>query len=116
MDHAGPLPTVLLLVIPTAGGEGNHTGKLFPYLASGRPILCLAPEPNVAAELIRQSRSGEVVSPEDPADVADALMRLYENWRDGRSLPDQDREVIAGYEARVQTKEYAHLLDQLVGL
>jgi hypothetical protein len=104
---------VLLLVIPTAGGEGNHTGKLFPYLAAGRPILCLAPEPNVAATLIRESRSGEIVSPEDPAAVADALVRLYESWRDGRSLPDQDRVLIANYEARAQTRDYADLLDSL---
>jgi len=104
---------VLLLVIPTAGGEGNHTGKLFPYLASGRPILCLAPEPNVAADLIRESRSGEIVSPDDPAQVADALVRLYDRWKEGRSLPDQDRGMIARYEARAQTEQYARLLDGL---
>jgi glycosyltransferase involved in cell wall biosynthesis len=104
----------LLLVIPTAGGAGNHTGKLFPYLASGRPILCLAPEPNVAADLIRQTRSGEVVSPEDPAQVADALARLYQRWKEGRSLPDQDRGMIGRYEAHLQTHHYAKLLDRLV--
>src|SRR6185436_1830402 len=63
---------VLLLVVPREGGEGNHTGKLFPYLAAGRPILALAPEPNVAADLIRATRSGVVVPPDRPEEVAGA--------------------------------------------
>ena len=103
---------VLLLVIPSAGGEGNHTGKLFPYLASGRPILALAPETNVAADLIRRSHSGVVASPDDPAGVADALGRLYDAWKTG-GPPVQDRAVVAEFEARPQTEAYARLLDQL---
>ena len=106
---------VLLLVIPAAGGEGNHTGKLFPYLASGRPILALAPEPNVAADLIRRSRSGVIASPDDPDGVADALARLYDEWKAGRSMADQNRALITTFEARPQTEAYAHLLNDLMG-
>lgn len=106
---------VLLLVIPRAGGAGNHTGKIFNYLATGRPILALAPEPNIAADLIRASRSGLVVPPDDPVSVARALTELYEVWRSGRPLlKDQDQALIAGYEARPQAERFARLLDELV--
>ena len=103
---------VLLLVIPREGGAGNHTGKLFPYLASGRPILATAPEPNVAAELIRESRSGIVAPPDDPAAIAAAIESLYEDWK--RGVPQrQDRELIARYEAGFQAGEWAGLLEQI---
>jgi len=106
---------VLLLVIPPEGGPGNHTGKLFNYLATGRPILALAPEPNVAAELIRDSRSGVVAASDDPRDVARALISLYADWKAGRSLPDQDRGLIGTYEARYQVGAWSRLLDGLAG-
>jgi len=101
---------VLLLVIPREGGAGNHTGKLFPYLASGRPILATAPEPNVAAELIRESRSGVVAPPDDPAAIAAAIESLYEDWKRGIPLR-QDHELIARYEAGFQAGQWAELLE-----
>jgi len=104
---------VLLLVIPPEGGAGNHTGKLFNYLAAGRPILALAPVPNVAVDLILESRSGVVARPDDPAAVADALVELYRRFKAGIPL-DQDRALVERYEARPQAAAYARLLDELV--
>jgi glycosyltransferase involved in cell wall biosynthesis len=104
---------VLLLVIPREGGAGNHTGKLFPYLASGRPILALAPEPNVAAELIRDSRSGIVTAPDDPAAIRVALERLYADWKDG-TTPVQRREVVERYEGSRQARDWSAMFDELV--
>jgi glycosyltransferase involved in cell wall biosynthesis len=105
---------VLLLVVPAEGGAGNHTGKLFPYLASGRPILLQAPEPNVAADLVRESGSGVVVPPHDPDLVAAALRDLHDAWRGGRDLPHRRQEVIARYEANRQVRDLARLLDGVV--
>jgi glycosyltransferase involved in cell wall biosynthesis len=104
---------VLLLVIPKEGGPGNHTGKLFNYLAAARPILCLAPEPNVAAELVRASGSGVVAPPDDPAAIAEALVALWRDWKDGRVLPRRRADVIARYEADTQAGRYGAMLDEL---
>lgn len=51
--------SILLLVIP----EHNHnrnviTGKIFEYIASGIPILCLGPENGDAADILCRSGSG----------------------------------------------------------
>ena len=104
---------VLLLVIPREGGAGNHTGKIFDYLAAARPILCLAPEPNVAADLVREARSGIVAPPDDPPAIADALVALWRDWKDGRVLPDRRSEVVQRYEGGVQARAYAALLDEV---
>jgi glycosyltransferase involved in cell wall biosynthesis len=106
---------VLLLVVPPEGGAGNHTGKLFNYLASGRPILCLAPEPNVAADLVRESASGVVAPPEDPAKIGEALLRLHAAWKRRVPLEVQRREVVVGYEAGRQAEAWARLLDAVAG-
>jgi glycosyltransferase involved in cell wall biosynthesis len=105
--------SVLLIVVPPEGGAGNHTGKLFPYLASGRPILLQAPKSNVAAELVRRSRSGIVIPPDDVDGVANALKTLYADWKRGVGLPDQDRELVARYEANPQAVQLGTLLDRL---
>jgi glycosyltransferase involved in cell wall biosynthesis len=104
---------LLLLVVPPEGGTGNHTGKLFPYLASGRPILALAPAKNVAAELVRSSRSGTVVPPDDPDGIARALVDGHAAWKRGEAFTGQDRERIARYEADRQAGDWARLLDGL---
>jgi glycosyltransferase involved in cell wall biosynthesis len=103
----------LLLVIPREGGPGNHTGKLFDYLAAARPVLCLAPEPNVAADLVRESGSGLVAPPDDPAAIAEALSALWRDWKSGRMLPHRRPEVVERYEADAQARSYAALLDEL---
>jgi glycosyltransferase involved in cell wall biosynthesis len=104
---------VLLLVVPRAGGAGNHTGKLFQYLASGRPILALAPEGNVAGALVRESRSGEVTAPDDVPAIAAALERLYHAWRERRPM-EQDRAIVERYEATRQAEQWSELLERLV--
>lgn len=112
LDHLRQA-AVLLLVVPRSGGPGNFTGKLFPYLAAGRPILCLAPEPNVAADLVRESRSGIVVPPDDPQAIAQGLVRLYRDWRAGTPLDARREEVIARFEASRQVQDWATLLNEL---
>jgi glycosyltransferase involved in cell wall biosynthesis len=105
---------MLLLVVPREGGPGNHTGKLFPYLASGRPILALAPEPNVAAELVRQSHSGIVVPPDDPEAIARGLSQGYAAWKRGSAPAEHNHGLVAGYGADVQVRDWVRLLDDLV--
>ena len=50
----------LLLLIPNADGRGDVvvSGKVFEYLAAGRPILAAVPPAGVAADLIRRTESG----------------------------------------------------------
>ena len=57
----------LLLLVPDAGGRGKGvlSGKVFEYLAAGRPILAVVPPDGAAAELIRETGSGVVVAPDD---------------------------------------------------
>ena len=79
----------LLLLIPEAGGSGKGvlSGKVFEYLAAGRPILAAVPPDGAAAELIRETGAGVVAPPDDPDALAEALAGLVERFRNG-GLPD----------------------------
>ncbi len=65
----------LLLLIPEAGGRGRGvlSGKVFEYLAAGRPILAVVPPDGAAAELLRETGAGVVVAPDDVDGIAREL-------------------------------------------
>jgi len=79
----------LLLLIPEAGGRGRGvlSGKVFEYVAVGRPILAAVPPDGAAAELIRETGAGAVAPPDDPVAIREALEGLHARWR-GDGLPD----------------------------
>jgi glycosyltransferase involved in cell wall biosynthesis len=79
----------LLLLIPEADGRGKGvlSGKVFEYIAVGRPILAVVPPDGAAAELIRETGAGVVAPPDDSAAIRAALEELHARWTNG-ALPD----------------------------
>lgn len=83
--HLGPLPRPralalqraadALLLVATGPHRSTVTGKLFEYLAAGRPVIALSEE-NEAARIVRETGAGVVVSPDDPEAMADVLEQL----------------------------------------
>jgi len=63
------------LLLVTGHNRSEATGKLFEYLASGRPILALA-EGNEAARIVRETGTGVAVGGGDPAGLRAALAAL----------------------------------------
>jgi glycosyltransferase involved in cell wall biosynthesis len=79
----------LLLLIPEAQGRGRGvlSGKVFEYLAGGRPVLAAVPPDGAAAELIRETGAGIVAAPDDTGAIREALEELHARWRRDE-LPD----------------------------
>ncbi len=109
---------VNLLLIPDAGGRGKGvlSGKVFEYLAAGRPILAAVPPDGAAAELIRETGAGVVVAPDDVEALRAAVEELHGRFAGGGlsdvELPDDVRRRLSRV-ARVE--ETAELLRSLVG-
>jgi glycosyltransferase involved in cell wall biosynthesis len=106
----------LLLLIPEAEGRGRGvlSGKVFEYLAVGRPILAAVPPDGAAAELIRDTGAGLVVAPDDTDAIRGALAELNARRRaDG--LPDValSEEWRARLSRRTRVEEMAALLHEV---
>jgi glycosyltransferase involved in cell wall biosynthesis len=63
------------LVVITGNQSGLATGKLYEYLAAGRPILVLGAD-TAAAQVVERTGSGFAVSATDPGAIAEGLVRL----------------------------------------
>jgi glycosyltransferase involved in cell wall biosynthesis len=106
----------LLLLIPDADGRGDVvvSGKVFEYLAAGRPILAAVPPNGVAADLIRRTGAGEVVDGEDDEALEATIERLYDRWAaDGLpdvELPAAEREALS---RRTRSRELADVIHRV---
>ena len=107
----------LLLLVPDAGGRGKGvlSGKVFEYIAAGRPILAVVPPDGAAAELIRETGSGVVVAPDDVDGIRSALVELHSRFTNGGlpsvELATRDERRLSR-QARVE--EMAALIGELV--
>jgi glycosyltransferase involved in cell wall biosynthesis len=106
----------LLLLVPDAGGRGKGvlSGKVFEYIAAGRPILAVVPTDGAAAELVRETGSGIVVAPDDVEGIKEALVELHTRFAKG-GLPsvelakrDEDR-----LSRRARVEEMAALVEEI---
>jgi glycosyltransferase involved in cell wall biosynthesis len=103
---------VLLLVINrTSNNKSILTGKIFEYLASGRPILCIGPKDGDAAEIIHEAGNGIVVDYEDEKSIEIYLTQCFEKYKNGtliRNAAGVDR-----YSRRNLTGKLSKLLDEV---
>ena len=106
----------LLLLVPDADGRGRGvlSGKVFEYLAAGRPILAVVPPDGAAAQLVRDTGSGTVVAPDDVDGIRAALERMHAQFANGGlppvelSAPDRER-----LSRRARVEEIAQLLREI---
>lgn len=94
----------------TMTNEFSLPGKLFEYLASGKPIIALSPENGEVARLIAETQAGWCVPHDQPEAirrvVADAVRCALDN-----SIPFRTRrEVISRFERPRLVSSYATLI------
>jgi glycosyltransferase involved in cell wall biosynthesis len=69
--------TALLLIIPDhKGNKSIITGKLFEYIAAGKPVICLGPADGDAAEILRETGHGITFSYQDSNGILEYLRTL----------------------------------------
>lgn len=106
---------LLLLLMPDSEprAKGLLTGKLFEYMASGRPILCIGPEDGDAARILRETGAGQTISFEDKEKIKEALKNLYQRYLEN-DLPNNTNTTIEHYSRKNMAEKYAKLLNQSV--
>ena len=102
---------LLLLVNNAPNAKGILTGKLYEYLASGRPILAIGPEDGDAARLLKETQAGFIVDFEDKDKMKKVIRALYQKYLEG-GLPPNETKEIERYSRKALAGEYAALLNK----
>ena len=103
---------LLLLINNTPNAKGILTGKLFEYLAAGRPILCIGPEDGDAARVIKETQAGQTVDFKDKEQMKEALRSLFQKYRED-GLPYNTSKEVEKYSRKDLAAEYGRLLDRI---
>jgi len=82
--------------------KGMYTGKLFEYLGSGRPILGVGPDSDVAADLIKERNLGIILNSSD--DIYWQLKRWLEEKEQKGSIPSLPVQSRHGFSREEQAK------------
>lgn len=98
-----------LLLLTSPGHVSQATGKLFEYLAAGRPIIALARD-NEAARIVRETHTGVTVAPDDVAGIAGALATAV----DGGLAAAYDPRGLERYVYPGPAEEVAELIEEAI--
>jgi glycosyltransferase involved in cell wall biosynthesis len=85
-------------------------GKLYEYLASGRPVMALTHAHGEAARILKRVGGGKVVLPDDPGNLYYALLDACRNK--SVSVPPRDVDALGSLERRALTAKLAELLNE----
>lgn len=102
--------TILFLVIPEIKNDkGILTGKLFEYLGSQKPIICIGPSDGDAAEIISECEAGKTFDRNMEKEIAEYMKELIQIWKSDKKLEIINNKFIK-YSRRSQTKEVAGII------
>jgi glycosyltransferase involved in cell wall biosynthesis len=119
LDHASTLAAersadlLLLVANTTPGAEATVPGKLFEYLASGRPVLAVAPRQSATADVLRRTDGGWLAAADDQHAIACQLRAAFEAQRTGRACRADPAEL-ARFDRRRLTRDLARILDAVL--
>jgi glycosyltransferase involved in cell wall biosynthesis len=75
---------LLLLIIPDhPSNKSIITGKLFEYIASAKPIICLGPVDGDAGDIITSVKSGKIFGYNDLKSISDYIKGSFHNKESG---------------------------------
>ena len=102
---------LLLFVNNTPNAKGILTGKLFEYIASGRPILSIGPENGDSARILNETQSGVTVDFNDKEKMKSVIRDLVKKYNDNQ-LITRHNEMVEKYSRRNLTKDFVKLLNE----
>ncbi|MCB9297348.1 MAG: glycosyltransferase [Lewinellaceae bacterium] len=107
-------PILLLLLNQQPNAGGRIPGKLFEYLASRRPVLCLGPTDSDVAGILAETGGGTTAGYDDETAIRAILEELYQKFREGKLAKPVDSSI-EKYSIEKLTGEVAGFLEEIAG-
>jgi glycosyltransferase involved in cell wall biosynthesis len=89
--------------------------KLYPILAAGRPYIAAVETLTEVAALTERHRCGVIVEPGDAAQLADAILRLFDQRDEREAMGSRARAASELFGRDRQVAAHAHVLRQVAG-
>lgn len=119
--HSPPLPhteinqvqknaDLLLLLIPKVKHDlAITTGKIYEYLASGNPVLCLGPQDGDAANILLECAAGKCFERDDFEGIKHFIIQQYIKFRESAQILNTNP-AIEQFNRRRQAKDLLQFL------
>lgn len=102
---------LLLTINNTPTAKGILTGKLFEYIATFRPIVCLGPHDGDAAKLIEENQFGKNFDYQEVTPLVDHLKNCYQLHQNGNLINEQGD--VSKYSRKELTRSLTDLLNDM---
>jgi glycosyltransferase involved in cell wall biosynthesis len=102
---------LLLLINNTPNAKGILTGKIFEYLGSGRPILCIGPEDGEAADILKDSKSGATAGYDNMENMRSILAGYFDKYCNNELTGNNGN--LLKYSRRALTEQIARILNKM---
>lgn len=97
----------------TMTNEISMPGKMFEYLASGKPILAITPKGSEVDRILQETGAGISAPPDDPAAIEAMLNRAFDAWEKKFPIVRRIEDRVRRYERGRLAQEYAGLMVNL---
>ena len=102
---------LLLLINDTPNAKSILTGKLFEYLASKRPVLCIGPPDGDAAQILEETHAGTTSGFTDHPSLKTNILENYRLYKQG--ILTVDTKEIEKYSRKSLTAKMARIMDKI---
>jgi len=104
---------VALLLISESLGEGMVTGKIYEYIGAGKHIFALIPDCD-ASDILATYGNATIGEYNKSEDIAEKILRIYEDWRKNKSLNSEDVKIKEGFGRVHQVGKLSGILNDLL--
>jgi glycosyltransferase involved in cell wall biosynthesis len=79
---------LLLLINNTWNNKLIVTGKVFEYITSGRPIICIGPKDGDAAKIVYETQTGSVFNYREDIELTEQIKSYFYNYKKNKLKSD----------------------------
>jgi glycosyltransferase involved in cell wall biosynthesis len=110
MSLYGTSSLLILILHGYKDAAGYMPGKLFEYLATGLPVMGVGPTNGDAANLLTESKAGEMFEALDHAGMMNALSNHFSKWNDVITQDSNNKNSALKYSRREITRTLSTLI------
>jgi glycosyltransferase involved in cell wall biosynthesis len=105
---------LLLLINNSPSVKGLMTGKIFEYMASGRPTFAIGPVDGDIARVLNETNLGVIVDFEDKEGMKNVIIDMFNKYKENQLFTNKN-ENIEKYSRCYLTKEYVKIIESILG-